>query len=252
MNDSLKARSLRLDDLLRSRSRRSTRNEGSTKDEQVYERIFSAIIAHRLRPGDRLPEDALAETFEVSRTVIRKVLQRLAHERLVNIQAKRGAMVSKPTVEEARNVFAARRLIETGVMDQVVDRLTPAALEELRELTRAEDRALEAGNQRLALQLSGEFHQRLLDVAGNEELSTFLAQLLSRSSLIIAVYGPGWKGASHCESHTVLLNELEAGNVDALRQTMGEHLDELEAALNMEAVDTDLPDFKRIFNGILD
>jgi DNA-binding GntR family transcriptional regulator len=252
MNDSLKPRSLRLDDLLKSRNRRRVQGEGVTKDEQVYERIFGAIIAHRLRPGDRLPEDALAETFEVSRTVIRKVLQRLAHERLVNIQAKRGAMVSKPTVEEARNVFAARRLIETGVMDQVVARLTQEALEELRELTRAEDKALEAGNQREALQYSGQFHQRLLDLAGNEELSTFLAQLLSRSSLIIAVYGPGWKGACHCESHSVLLDELEAGNVDALRQTMGQHLDELEAALRMDEVDADLPDFKRIFNGILD
>ena len=49
----------------------------SPRDERIYQDILEAIVEHRLTPGTRLPEDTLAETFGISRTGIRKVLQRL-------------------------------------------------------------------------------------------------------------------------------------------------------------------------------
>ncbi|EGH33458.1 transcriptional regulator GntR, partial [Pseudomonas syringae pv. japonica str. M301072] len=55
------------------------------RDEQIYQHVLEAIVEHRLAPGTRLPEDALADVFEISRTGIRKVLQRLALERLVTL-----------------------------------------------------------------------------------------------------------------------------------------------------------------------
>ena len=48
------------------------------KDESIYQALMTAIVEHQLPPGSKLPEEALAEVFAVSRTGIRKVLQRLA------------------------------------------------------------------------------------------------------------------------------------------------------------------------------
>src|SRR5882762_1801745 len=77
---------------------------------EVHERIWSAIMDHSLPPETRLVETELCEIFGLGRTRLRQVLQKLAHERVVTLMRNRGAMVSKPSVREAREVFAARRV----------------------------------------------------------------------------------------------------------------------------------------------
>ena len=98
---------------------------GSSRDEAIYRNLYAAIVENHLEPGTKLPEDTLGEAFGVSRTSIRKVLQRLAYERLVDVRLNRGATVAQPTVKDARDIFVARRIVECGVMPQVVARMTP-------------------------------------------------------------------------------------------------------------------------------
>ncbi len=78
------------------------------KDESIFQALMTAIVEHQLLPGSKLPEEALAEVFGVSRTGIRKVLQRLAAVQMVTLTPKRGAHVASPTVEEARHIFRTR------------------------------------------------------------------------------------------------------------------------------------------------
>ena len=224
------------------------RGEEGTKDELVYARLFTAIIEHRLQPGMKLPEDALTESFEVSRTVIRKALQRLALERLVTILPKRGATVAKPTIAEAKNIFAARQLIEVGTLDQVVQNIRPSDIAELREIARQEHEAQRARDHRQAIKLSGQFHVRLLSIAGNDDLTDFLVRLVSRSSLIIAVYGSSWSADCQCDSHDALIALLEAGEAAQAKAWMSQHLKEVESALDMSPEEDSEPDFKKIFS----
>lgn len=60
-----------------------------------------AIHEHRLPPGSILSEDEVGEVFGVSRTVVRAGLQRLAHDRLVELRRNRGAFVAQPSLREA-------------------------------------------------------------------------------------------------------------------------------------------------------
>src|ERR1700677_4989850 len=78
----------------------------------IYDKIHRAIAERRLLPGSRLVEDQLAEVFGVSRMRIRWVLQSLARDKVVTLHKNRGACVAEPTVKEAKEVFAARRLLE--------------------------------------------------------------------------------------------------------------------------------------------
>src|SRR5207253_4399225 len=87
----------------------------------VYERIWTAIIDHSLPPETRLVEKHLCEIFGMGRTRLRQVLQRLAHERVVTLMPNRGAMVSKPSVREAREVFAARRILEASIVGSFIE-----------------------------------------------------------------------------------------------------------------------------------
>ncbi|EPN60978.1 GntR family transcriptional regulator, partial [Pseudomonas syringae pv. actinidiae ICMP 19079] len=115
------------------------------RDEQIYQHVLEAIVEHRLAPGTRLPEDALAEVFEISRTGIRKVLQRLALERLVTLRPKRGAEVAQPSAQEAQDVLGARQLIEPALMADIAARVSGQRLETLRALCDQEHEAQHAG-----------------------------------------------------------------------------------------------------------
>ena len=91
--------------------------------EEIVEKIYAAILEHRLAPGTKLGEDRLAGIFSTSRARVREVLARLANERVVDLVPQRGAFVAKPTVEQAADVFEARRLIEPGIVRRLVARL---------------------------------------------------------------------------------------------------------------------------------
>lgn len=79
------------------------------KDESIYQALMTAIVEHQLPPGSKLPEEALAEVFAVSRTGIRKVLQRLAAVQLVTLTPKRGAHVTSRAWKSPRRSFAPGR-----------------------------------------------------------------------------------------------------------------------------------------------
>ncbi|CAM3426944.1 GntR family transcriptional regulator [Halomonas lysinitropha] len=230
-------------------SRPGKNGDGAERHDEIHRSISDAIIEHRLRPGARLREDALAEVFGISRTGIRKILQRLALEQLVTLTPRRGASVTRPTADEAKDVFDARQMVECGLMPEVARRITEEDLRELRDMARRERQALKSGEQSTAIRLSADFHARLARISGNATLADFVERLCSRSSLILAVYGnPGHLG---CESHDHddLIGHLEAGNGERAQAFMGRHLKAIEASLSIVEEEAEAPDLHRIFSG---
>jgi DNA-binding GntR family transcriptional regulator len=215
---------------------------------QVHERIWSAIVDHSLPPETRLVESELCEIFGVGRTRVRQVLQRLAHERVVTLMRNRGAMVSKPSVREAREVFAARRLIETSIVETVIKRATRKDIKRLQEHVAREEDAWRGNDRRAILKLSGEFHLLLAEAADNEILLELLRDLVSRSSLIIAVYQS--PGASPCppDAHRELTATLERRERAAIK-LMVQHLDHVFADLMLEERNGSGIDLKTVFGG---
>jgi len=94
-------------------------DDATTRTELMYTQIVSSIVEHRISPGTRFREERLADLFEVSRTQVRKVLQRLEHEGLVARQPRKGVSVATPTKEETKDIFEARRLIEPWIVGQL-------------------------------------------------------------------------------------------------------------------------------------
>ncbi|WP_302139382.1 GntR family transcriptional regulator [Halomonas alkalicola] len=230
-----------------SSPRRGKDGDGAERHEAIYRSISDAIIEHRLKPGARLREDALSEVFGVSRTGIRKILQRLALEQLVTLTPRRGASVTRPTADEAKDVFDARQMVECGLMPEVARRITAEEASELRDMARREREALRAGEQSTAIKLSAAFHERLAQLSGNATLAEFVGRLCSRSSLILAVYGNA--GHLGCESHDHddLIGYFEAGNGERAAAFMSRHLKAIEASLSIIEETEEAPDLHSIF-----
>jgi DNA-binding GntR family transcriptional regulator len=215
-------------------------------DEVIYQEMFRAISEHRIPPGTALQEDALASTFGVSRTIIRKVLQRLSHEHLVDVVPNRGASVAKPSAEEARKVFDARRVIERILVERLAAQISDDEIGELTRFVGAEKAAFDSGNKGERLRLSGDFHRLLARLAGNDVLAGFLNELISRTSLIIALYeSPGAVPCSHGE-HMEIVSALKRRDAKKSVQYMDHHLQHIEAQIELSEI-YDKVDFRAVF-----
>jgi DNA-binding GntR family transcriptional regulator len=200
---------------------------------------------HSLPPETRLVEERLCEIFGLGRTRLRQVLQRLAHERVVTLMPNRGAIVSKPSIREAREVFAARRVLEAGIVRIFLDAATRADFKQVQDHLARERAAWRENNRRAMLKLSGEFHLVIAEAAGNSILLELLRDLVSRSSLIIAVYQVPGTPPCPPDEHQQLVAALERRDSSAIDQML-RHLDHLLADLRLEEPGTRAIDLRSV------
>jgi len=207
--------------------------------EVIHADIVAAILEQRLGPGTKLGEDEVGAIYGVSRTIVRAALQSLAHEGIVVIEKNRGAFVAHPSVREAREVFAARRLIEPVITEMAAAACDPVGAEELAEHLAREKKAQRDGDQGAAIRLSGEFHLLLAKMAGHRIYENFLRELVARSSLIILLYRRTRMHNCNADHHDRLVEAISAGRAAEAVAIMTVHLDEIESEL--ELVDTAVP-----------
>lgn len=211
-----------------------------SQDDQIYEQMFAAILEQRLTPGTKLSEDTLGEIFGVSRTIIRKILQRLAYEKVVQILPNRGAFVAEPTPEEAKEVLQARRIVEAAIMSLVVKAHNARDLDLLAENLRAEEKSIEAGQHSDWVSLSGNFHLLLAKIAGNRTLEDYLRELVSRTSLVHIQYQSNIiaNQSCCCDEHADIIAAIRSGNEPEAVRLMLAHIEEIEKSLNLDGRDT--------------
>lgn len=204
----------------------------------IVESLTRAIVDHRLQPGSKLAEQKLADHFGVSRTLVRQALFQLAQNKLVKMEPARGAFVAAPTVEEARQVFAVRRMLEAEMTRAFVRQVTPARIKALREHVAQEKAAVDRQDASGRVELLGDFHVRMAELMGNEVLAQILRDLVSRSSLISLMYQRDGAARHSLEEHVEIVKALAARDEKRAVKLMDEHLLNVEASL---AFDRQLP-----------
>ncbi|MGV2986106.1 GntR family transcriptional regulator [Vibrio sp. E150_011] len=217
-------------------------------DDKVYKQILKAIVEHELPPGAKLPEDKLAEAFNISRTGIRKVLQRLAIEKLVVIQPNKGAHVNRPSPQQAKEVLNSRIMIEPLLIPDIAASWTVQHSQRFVKMVELEEQANLCGDLAEAIHLTAKFHYELAKLSGNSILAEFVERLCYHSSLIIAVYGN--KKSVHCEGgdHLELLELLDNKETEQAVLWMREHLVEIQSTIHLTDTDITPIDFTQLFN----
>lgn len=199
----------------------------------VYTGLRDAIVAHRIAPGSKLPEDEIAAIYNVSRTIVRAALQALGHDRLVTLEPNRGAFVAQPSKREAREIFEARALVEPHVAALACGNVTPQHLALLREHLEHEHEATHAGRDSDAIMLSARFHVAIAELADHLILTDLVKDLVLRSSLIISLY---WRRHdTTCESHAhhALVDAIEQKDAKNAANLMRSHLVDLLSGLDL-------------------
>ena len=208
------------------------KGQAKFSEDEVLRQIEQAVLDHRLAPGTKLKEVQLADLFGVKRGMIRKVLTRLAHSRLVDQTPNRGATVARPSVKEGQDLFATRRVIESAILQTLITQLDERKITRLRKMLTQEQKAYQCGNSEKALTLSVDFHRQLAAMADNSVLEEYLNDIIRRTPLVILTHlGDDEQNRCRNQEHEAIIDALEKRDAKTAIKVMHQHLLHIESKI---------------------
>lgn len=194
-------------------------------EQVLYQSIECALLEGRLPAGTPLRERHLAESFEVTRGMVRKVLTRLGQDGKLDVQPNRGAFVPTPTPAQVVDAYQARVALESGALMELAGRITAAELKQLGAMVEQEHGAAQSGQPRQhSVRMAGNFHTAVVELLGSPTLTAMCRQLIARTQMYVSLYEP--QSASECapNEHAQVLQALERRDAQAAAQAMKAHL----------------------------
>ena len=149
----------------------------------------------------------------------------------VEVRPRRGWYVVEPTVEDARDAFSARRIIESGILADA-GRPLQSVTRRLRAHIAEEQQAIEGADAATRAFLLADFHVCLAEAMGHRSLSDILRDLTARTTLAASLYQSQHAASQSCAEHAAIVEALEAGNTTLARERMLAHIGHVEGALN--------------------
>ena len=186
------------------------------------------ILEGELSPGSKLTEMTLAARLGISRGPLREAFRMLEQAGLVRTEKNRGVYVRDIPIDEATEIFDLRAAMDELVGRRLAEQITPAQLKEARALVDAMERAVKAGDARGYHLLNLEFHDRLVEMAGNRKLSDIYRKLIKELSLFrrLNLEGPDGGGVLPVSAgeHRAIVKAIAAGDAEAAGRAMFDHV----------------------------
>lgn len=224
--------------------------ESSLSDERkIVDRIYGAVMEQTLAPMTKLSESTICESFGVGRMKARRALLLLASQGIVELRSNRGAFVASPTKSDADEVFEARIHIEPSLTAQVAERIDANGLKALTDHIVREKAARHADNRQEVIRLSGEFHVLVATVSGNGFLTRTLRELVTRTSLIVAMFGSGKSSCCRDDEHEGILEAIRERDAILASHLAREHLEHIRRDLDFTKTHMTGPDLVSLLSG---
>jgi len=197
----------------------------------IAQRVVQSILARKIRPGERLGEQELAGLFAVSRTVVREALMQLQARGFVEVRPRSGWFVVEPSFEDAQQTYAARRVIEPGMLRDAGKPLQ-SVIRRLREHVAQERKAIATSDAATRSVLLADFHVCLAECLGNRYLCAAMVDLSARTTLVSALYQSASAAQESNDDHADIVTALAEGDTARAEALMRQHIDVLAARLD--------------------
>ncbi len=196
-----------------------------TLHDELVDRLREMIHVGELAAGEKIPEKALCEQFQVSRTPLREALKVLAADGLVRLTPNRGASVAALTLQDLEEVFPIIATLEGLSGELACRRISDPEIAEIREMHEEMVRRYEARDLPEYFRLNQAIHRAILESAGNTSLQSVydnLAGRISRARYVANMSPARWERAvaEHCE----ILAALEDRDGERLGRVLREHV----------------------------
>jgi DNA-binding GntR family transcriptional regulator len=209
---------------------------GDLLADRAYERLRDAILSNRLPPGTQLSVPELARQLSVSRSPVREAVQRLIYEGLAIHVPYRGGEVCIVQVEDLRQLYVVREVLEGLAARLATDRIDAAGLTKLRVIIAAHEEVVTSGDGRAHIELDMTYHRLIRETAGNEHLSTILKRIEGKAHLALHHVWRGEDGPRLAlEEHKEILDRMAAGDPDGAERAARAHIARLSVRLAQNA-----------------
>lgn len=206
---------------LAGEARRSYR----TVEDMVHEVVREAIVTGVYQPGDRLPQDSIAESIGVSRIPVRAALRSLEAEGFVVLEPHKGATVRALSAAEIAEIYELRALLETYAVRSVAEKITDEELDRVAALAAAMD---ETEDLEAWAEARSAFYTMLYDIAERPHT----AELIRRLRADVGRY---WKlrriSEDHDHGHDVIVKALRERRPDDAAEWLTAHFADLSDRL---------------------
>jgi DNA-binding GntR family transcriptional regulator len=200
---------------------------------KAYKAIKEKIIYLDFKPGEKIFENVLAESLNVSRTPVREALLMLEHEKLVTCSDSLGFIVRRFNTKDIDEYYALRHAIEEFVIPLVVEKITEEEITDLKLNVAEGERLLREGrNIQAIVRSESEFHEMLYRAAKSEILYDTISGLVDKfqwfRALALSVPDAVRSSLSH---HKKIIEFIETKDIGGFKKMMRMHLDEARGRL---------------------
>lgn len=171
----------------------STMEKPQTLRERIVSFVKAAVISGKLKPGERVPEQDIAETLGISRTPIREAFRQLETEGFISITPRKGAVVAPITDKEVREFYAIKSLLEGYAARIACGKLKKSDIQKLEKQVKDMTRFAGKSDVAMFLKTVNDFHDTVVEVCANEKLFSMVHGLVQQFERfrVMALKAPG-------------------------------------------------------------
>ena len=191
----------------------------------VHAELEKMILSGRLASGEKLTELTIATKLGISRGPLREAFRLLEEAGLVRITKNRGVFVRDIPVEEAIEIFDLRAAMDELVGRKLAQNITPVQIMEIRGMVDSMEKAVKEKDAYHYHLLNLKFHDRLVELAGNNKLAEIYRKLIKELSLFRRLnLEDGWLMPISASEHRQIVKAIASGDADAAGKAMFEHV----------------------------
>ncbi len=195
--------------------------------DQVYENLSHAILTQKIKPGQHLVEQPLADQLAVSRISIREAIRRLAQDGLVEIIPSKGSFVVNLTAEDVNEIYQLRSSLEIIALKEIMLNQKHRNFSDLERIV-TQMISLEQKEDRLqGATLDNQFHRTLMNLSGLSRTTRIWEQMSTQITMVIytvSSYYPSYEGLA--ERHAKLVYLMRSGNYPNAESYLKDHIQE--------------------------
>lgn len=215
--------------------------------EHVYNELKQAIFSRKIPLNTQLNEELLAEVFNVSRTPIRSVLNRMQYEKIIQIIPHKGAYIYQPTQKEFEDVLYLRTVLEKEAIKIACEKATEEQINELEEYTFKEEKLYKNGDYADGIRTSTEFHHKLVTITENDFMIQYNQELMNITNIYIVFHENTIQESPRSpEEHRGIVNAIKKRDEKKALELFDLHFDSIRANLSKDQSESSV-DFSRIF-----
>jgi DNA-binding GntR family transcriptional regulator len=201
----------------------SSANRHSTKEEHVARYVREAIVAGRLRPGERIRQQALATELGMSPTPVREALRGLVTEGWLELKPHAGVSVAEVDESSVDEVYQLREMLEGRLAAEAARHITPAELRNIRSVNQAYKKASAGGDHAKARELNFQFHSAIWD-AGRWPIGAGILNALWAQRWAVQAWVVDQREKRTFQEHNKVVAALAKGDPEAAREALAAHV----------------------------